>query len=452
MQNEKTIYLKDYTEPNYWISKTHLDIDIYDDHAMVKSQIKFFKNPKTTDHQIELFGENLELQSFTLNEKKVNYTLTEGGLTFTPPQDEFDLETVVKIDPYNNTSCEGLYQSGQILCTQNEAQGFRKITYYLDRPDVMATYSTTISADKKKYPFLLCNGDLVDSGDLPEGRHFCKWFDPHKKPSYLYAVVAGDLAKVSDEFKTKSGKTVNLEFFVDPGNEDKVAHAMESLKKSMKWDEERFSLEYDLKTYMIVAVDSFNMGAMENKGLNIFNSAYTLAKKETATDRDFYNIESVIGHEYFHNWTGNRVTCRDWFQLTLKEGLTVFRDQEFSSDMNSRGVKRIEDVMALRSHQFPEDAGPLSHPIRPSSYIEINNFYTATVYEKGAEVIRMIHTLIGEDNFQKGMKLYFERHDGSAVTTEDFVSAMADASGFDLSHFEKWYSTMVNGTPQVKVV
>jgi aminopeptidase N len=449
MQNENTIYLKDYKEPLYWVEKIHLDVDLFDDHALVTATTDFKRN-RSENEPFRLNGVELDLQSIEINgNSDVKYDVDETGLTLYPEEDEFTLKTVAKTNPYTNTSCEGLYQSGQILCTQNEAEGFRKITYYLDRPDVMASFTTTISADKKRFPILLCNGDLVDSGDLADNRHFTTWRDPFKKPCYLYALVAGDLAVVKDTYTTKSGKDVSLEFYVDPGNEDKIPHAMESLKKSMKWDEDTFNLEYDLSTYMIVAVDSFNMGAMENKGLNIFNSAYTLAKNETATDRDFYNIESVIGHEYFHNWTGNRVTCRDWFQLTLKEGLTVFRDQEFSSDLNSRGVKRIEDVKALRGHQFPEDAGPLSHPIRPEQYIEINNFYTATVYEKGAEVIRMIHTLIGDSNFKKGMKLYFEKFDGMAVTTEDFVSVMSEASGVDLDHFRKWYGTA--GTPQVIV-
>lgn len=446
----KEIKLSDYEQPKYFIRSTNLEVEIDKTEVFVRTILRFEPN-KNADGNLFLNGIDLELKSIKLNnEDFADYHLQELGLRLSNlPMESFTLETYVKINAYNNHSGEGLYPSGPHLCTQCEAEGFRRISYYLDRPDVMSVFTTKMIANKADYPVLLSNGNLVDSGDLENGKHFAVWEDPFKKPSYLFAMVAGDLGVVKDTFTTMSGREVALEIFVDKGNEDKCAHAMLSLKNSMKWDEETFGLEYDLDVYMIVAVDSFNMGAMENKGLNVFNSAYVLAKKETATDSDFQGIEGVIGHEYFHNWTGNRVTCRDWFQLTLKEGLTVFRDQEFSSDMLSRPVKRIEDVSLLHVHQFPEDAGPLSHPIKPKSFVEINNFYTATVYEKGAEVIRMIHTLLGKEKFRKGMDLYFERNDGKAVTTEDFVAAMSDASGINLDHFKVWYDQ--NGTPSVKV-
>jgi aminopeptidase N len=356
---------------------------------------------------------------------------------------------VTRIYPQNNTKLSGLYRSNHLFCTQCEAEGFRRITYFLDRPDVLATYTTRISADKKQYPILLANGNLTDSGSSADGRHWAIWSDPFKKPSYLFALVAGNLAHISDQFVTASGRTIDLHIYVEPGNEDKCEHAMTSLQKAMRWDEEVYGREYDLDIFMIVAVSDFNMGAMENKGLNIFNSKYILARPDTATDQDFADIEGVVGHEYFHNWTGNRVTCRDWFQLSLKEGLTVFRDQEFSRDMNSRDVNRIMDVRVLRSAQFPEDAGSMAHPVRPDSYQEINNFYTATVYNKGAEVIRMQHTLLGKEGFRRGMDLYFTRHDGQAVTIDDFVAAMEDANKVDLTQFKRWYSQA--GTPEVAV-
>jgi aminopeptidase N len=359
------------------------------------------------------------------------------------------LEIEVRIKPHENTALEGLYPSGNFLLTQCEAEGFRNITYFPDRPDVMTRFEVTIVADKQRYPVLLSNGNAVDSGDLPGGRHWVRWDDPFAKPTYLFALVAGDLACVEDTFKTRSGRNVALRVYVESENIDRCEHAMESLIHSMKWDEDRFGLEYDLDVYNIVATNDFNMGAMENKSLNIFNSKYVLARPDTATDADYQGVEGVIAHEYFHNWTGNRVTCRDWFQLTLKEGLTVFRDQEFSSDMQSRAVKRIRDVRHLRSHQFPEDSGPMAHPIRPDQYVEINNFYTMTVYQKGAEIIRMYHTLLGEAGFQKGMKLYFERHDGHAVTCDDFLAAMADANDTDLQTFGLWYGQ--SGTPQLEV-
>lgn len=447
----KEIFLKDYREPDFWIPNLELDFAIAPLKTIVSAKMNIERNGS---HQNELVlnGVNLRPLGFKIDGRELSseeFEVLPEGLKVKTDKNSFVFESMVEIDPKNNLSCEGLYQSGEIFCTQNEAEGFRKITYFLDRPDVMSCYTTTLRADKEVFPFLLANGDKIEEGVDEQGRDFVVWKDPFPKPCYLFAIVAGDLACVSDSFTTMSGREVALEIYVDKGNEDKCGHAMRSLKNSMKWDEEKFGLEYDLGVYMVVAVDSFNMGAMENKGLNIFNSAYVLAKQETATDANFQGIEGVIGHEYFHNWTGNRVTCRDWFQLTLKEGLTVFRDQEFSADMLSRPVKRIDDVISLRRGQFPEDQGPMSHPIQPKSYIEINNFYTATVYEKGAEVIRMIHTLLGEANFRKGMDLYFKRHDGQAVTTDDFVDAMASASGADLSQFKMWYHQ--SGTPRLVI-
>ena len=447
----QAILLKDYLPCPYKISDVHLSFELDDTRTRVSATSRVIRNGEH-DQALFLNGELLELESVSIDGRRLSkdeYECTQEGLKILEVSASFTLEIVNIINPEANKALDGLYKSGSMFCTQNEPEGFRRITYFLDRPDILAKYTTKIIADKSKYPVLLSNGNPVASGDLANGLHFCEWEDPFPKPSYLYALVAGDLGLVQDSFVTRSGRTIDLRVYCDKGNEDKCHHAMESLKKSMKWDEERFGLEYDLDIYMIVAVDSFNMGAMENKGLNIFNSAYVLAKPETATDDNFLGIESVVGHEYFHNWTGNRVTCRDWFQLTLKEGLTVFRDQEFSGDLNSRAVQRISDVAGLRQSQFPEDGGPTSHPIKPDSYIEINNFYTATIYEKGAEVIRMIHTFLGEEGFQKGMRLYFERHDGDAVTTEDFVAAMADANHFDFNQFTRWYQQA--GTPQLKV-
>ncbi|MBL7664821.1 MAG: aminopeptidase N [Bacteriovoracaceae bacterium] len=444
------IKLKDYKKADFRIEDVYLNFDIHDKHTTVSSKMVLVSNHEQAPALV-LDGENLNLKSVKLNNQKLNpsdYVIGEETLTIAKVPKKFTLEIEVEIDPANNLALEGLYKSGDVLCTQNEAQGFRRITYFIDRPDVMTKFKTRIEADKKRYPLLLSNGNRLKSGNLEKGRHFVEWQDPHLKPCYLYALVAGDLALVKDQFITMSGRKVALEIYVDKGNEDKCDWAMKSLKASMKWDEDTFGLEYDLDIYMIVAVDAFNMGAMENKGLNIFNSSYVLAKKQTATDMDFLGVESVIGHEYFHNWTGNRVTCRDWFQLTLKEGLTVFRDQEFSSDLNSRAVKRIQDVRALKQRQFPEDAGPMAHPIRPEAYMEINNFYTATVYEKGSEVIRMVHTLIGEKAFKLGMKKYFELYDGQAVTTENFIHAMEVASKKDLTQFKLWYQQ--SGTPIVK--
>lgn len=449
-----TKYRSDYRPSNFLIDEVHLTFTLYDEHTLVKSRLMLRRNPEgdLSADELKLDGEQLELLSCHIDGQpltKVDYAIDEESLTIYKVKDQFELTTECKIYPHKNKSLEGLYTSNQKYCTQCEAEGFRKITYYLDRPDVLAKFFVRIEANKSKYPLLLSNGNPKASGDLPDERHYCSWEDPFPKPSYLFALVAGDLDLLEDTFTTKSGREVKLQLFVDKGKLDQSEFAMESLKNAMRWDEERYNLEYDLDLYMIVAVGDFNMGAMENKGLNIFNTKYVLANLQTATDQDFENIESVIGHEYFHNWTGNRVTCRDWFQLSLKEGLTVFRDQQFTEDMRSKAVKRIDDVKVIRSFQFAEDAGPMAHSIRPDSYIEMNNFYTVTVYNKGAEVIRMLHTLLGEEGFQKGMALYFERHDGSAATCDDFVAAMADANDFNLSAFKAWYSQA--GTPELKV-
>ncbi|HFK5860445.1 TPA: aminopeptidase N [Legionella pneumophila] len=447
---DTTIYLKNYQPPSFTVETVELNFDLYDDHALVNSTLKLTRQ---NDGALHLYGEELELIALHLNGRPLEhekYVLTKDALIIEQCPDEIVLNIVTRIKPQENTQLSGLYRSNHLFCTQCEAEGFRRITYYLDRPDVLATFTTRITADKKQYPILLSNGNLMDTGETADGRHWVIWEDPFKKPSYLFALVAGNLACVRDSFVTCSGRIVDLRIYVESGNEDKCSHAMESLKKAMKWDEEVYGREYDLDIYMIVAVSDFNMGAMENKGLNIFNSKYILARPETATDQDFADVEGVVGHEYFHNWTGNRVTCRDWFQLSLKEGLTVFRDQEFSRDMNSRDVNRIMDVKVLRSAQFPEDAGSMAHPVRPESYQEINNFYTATVYNKGAEVIRMQHTLLGKERFRRGMDLYFKRHDGYAVTIDDFVAAMEDANGVDLTQFKLWYSQA--GTPEVRVL
>ncbi|BCA96961.1 aminopeptidase N [Legionella antarctica] len=446
---DTTIYLKNYQPPSFTVDTVDLSFDLYDDHALVHSKIKLNRQHEGALH---LYGDELELISVHLNGSKLGlsaYKLEQGDLIIENCPDAMTLELVTRIRPQDNTKLSGLYRSNHLFCTQCEAEGFRRITYFLDRPDVLGTYTTRISAEKKHYPVLLSNGNLMDSGSTSDGRHWAVWQDPFKKPSYLFALVAGNLACVSDEFTTCSGRTVALRIYVEPGNEDKCLYAMESLKKAMRWDEEVYGREYDLDVFMIVAVSDFNMGAMENKGLNIFNSKYILARPDTATDADFVGVESVVAHEYFHNWTGNRVTCRDWFQLSLKEGLTVFRDQEFSRDMNSRDVFRIVDVDGLRSSQFPEDSGAMAHPVRPESYQEINNFYTATIYNKGAEVIRMQHTLLGKEGFRRGMDLYFDRHDGQAVTIDDFVAAMEDANSADLTQFKLWYSQA--GTPVVHV-
>ena len=450
------IYLKDYQAPDYWIDKTELSFDLGENETRVTARLQFRLNQDRHDRQLPplvLHG-NADM---TLAEVKVDgvalsadqYTLTSETLTLPVSSDRFETEIVSVLAPQDNTSMEGLYKSGGMYCTQCEAEGFRRITWYLDRPDVMSLFTTRITADKAKYPVLLSNGNCIEQGDTGDGRHTMVWEDPFRKPAYLFALVAGNLAHVEDSFTTQSGRDVTLQIFTESHNITKCDHAMRSLKQSMRWDEEVYGREYDLDIFMIVAVDDFNMGAMENKGLNIFNSSCVLARPDTATDATFQRIEAIVAHEYFHNWSGNRVTCRDWFQLSLKEGFTVFRDSEFSADMNSRTVKRIEDVNHLRSAQFAEDAGPMAHPVRPSSFIEISNFYTLTVYEKGAEIVRMIHNLVGREGFRKGSDLYFERHDGQAVTCEDFVRAMEDANSIDLGQFMRWYTQA--GTPVLDV-
>ena len=438
------IYREDYEPSTHLIKTTELDFNLGDDETIVESKIVFYKNPLVARSVDELFlnGESLELLSIKVDGLNANYELKDDGLFLLNPPDKFVLEVKVKIHPESKTDLNGLYQSSGNFCTQCEAMGFRQITYYLDRPDVLSVFTTKINANRNHYPVLLSNGNLIE-----DSKNFSIWHDPAPKPCYLFALVAGKLDFLQDEFITATGRKVDLRLYVEPHNMHKTSFAMESLKKAFAWDEERFNLSYDLDIYMIVAVDDFNMGAMENKGLNIFNSDCVLADKESSTDSSFVRIESIIGHEYFHNWTGNRVTCRDWFQLSLKEGLTVFRDQEFSSDLRSRAIQRISDVIQLKTRQFAEDSGPMSHPVRPESYISMDNFYTSTVYEKGAEVIRMIHTILGEEGFQKGMKLYFQRHDGDAVTIDDFVASMADANNSNFESFMPWYSEP--GTPEV---
>jgi len=450
---QKTIYLKDYSVPEFLIPNTELHFDLSADNTLVSSRLHIQRNPECLKEQpdLVLMGEELTLVSIAIDGKTLTpeqYTLTDEMLSIHPPSAEFILEISNRINPAKNTALSGLYESKTMLCTQCEAEGFRRITWFLDRPDVMSIFTASIEADKNKYPILLSNGNRtgVTEGD---STHSVSWHDPFPKPSYLFALVAGDLACLSDSFTTCTGRNITLEVYVEEHDLNKTQHAMQSLKNAMRWDEEAFGREYDLDLYMIVAVSHFNMGAMENKGLNVFNTKFVLASTETATDADYENIEAVIGHEYFHNWSGNRVTCRDWFQLSLKEGFTVFRDQQFTAHQTSDAVKRIKDVNMLRTHQFAEDAGPLSHPIRPDSFVEINNFYTLTIYEKGAEVVRMLHTLLGETGFRKGCDLYFERHDGQAVTTEDFVSALEDANGANFTQFKRWYSQA--GTPIVNV-
>ena len=449
----RPIFLTDYRPPSFLVEEVDLHFDLGEDRTTVTARQRVRRNPASSpDEPMTLFGSSLELKRLSIDGRPLapgEYAVEGEELRLAPPGDEFTLEVVTVIRPAANTALEGLYLSSGNFCTQCEAEGFRKITWYPDRPDVLARFTTTLAADREKYPVLLSNGNLVESGPLEGGRHFARWCDPFPKPSYLFALVAGNLVKSEDRFVTRSGRAVTLQIWTEERNRGKTAHAMASLKRAMRWDEETYGLEYDLDIYMIVAVDDFNMGAMENKGLNVFNSKYVLATPETATDADYQAIEEVIGHEYFHNWTGNRVTCRDWFQLSLKEGLTVFRDQEFSADMTSRSVKRIEDVRILRNTQFPEDAGPTAHPVRPASYVEINNFYTTTVYNKGAEVIRMYQALLGREGFRRGLRLYLERHDGHAVTTDDFAAAMAEAGGIDLEQFKLWYSQA--GTPLLQV-
>ncbi|WP_314919216.1 aminopeptidase N [Pseudomonas helleri] len=453
-EQPQMIYLKDYQAPEYLIDETHLTFELFEDHTLVHAQLVMRRNLARGEGfpVLALDGQQLELLSVKLDDVELtaaDYELTDSHLTLYPTSEQFVVDTSVKIHPESNTALEGLYKSGTMFCTQCEAEGFRKITYYLDRPDVMSTFTTTVVAEQHRYPILLSNGNPLASGPDEDGRHWATWEDPFKKPAYLFALVAGDLWCVEDTFTTMTNRTVALRIYVEPENIDKCQHAMNSLKKSMRWDEQAYGREYDLDIFMIVAVNDFNMGAMENKGLNIFNSSAVLARAETATDAAHQRVEAIVAHEYFHNWSGNRVTCRDWFQLSLKEGFTVFRDSEFSADMNSRVVKRIQDVAFLRTHQFAEDAGPMAHAVRPESFIEISNFYTLTVYEKGSEVVRMLQTLLGAEGFRKGSDLYFERHDGQAVTCDDFIKAMEDANGADLSQFKRWYSQA--GTPRLAV-
>ncbi|OGA35192.1 MAG: aminopeptidase N [Betaproteobacteria bacterium RIFCSPLOWO2_12_FULL_64_23] len=446
----KTIYLKDYTPSAFLISTIALDIDIREDHALVRATLEVARNPAASDTGAPLLldGEEIELVSVALDGWTLaqgEYELSRESLCIAKVPQRFRLETVSRIRPKQNTRLEGLYASNDGFFTQCEAEGFRRITWFIDRPDVMARYTTTIHADREQCPVLLSNGNLAAAGEEAGGRHWAKWEDPFPKPCYLFAMVAAKLEKLEDSFVTRSGRSAKLAVYVEPGKLDQCGFAMRCLKSAMKWDEDVYGLELDLDGYMIVAVSDFNSGAMENKGLNIFNTKYVLARPDTATDIDYQNIDRVVAHEYFHNWTGDRVTCRDWFQLSLKEGLTVFRDQEYGADMYSRAVQRIGEVRGLRAAQFPEDAGPMAHPVRPAAYMEIRNFYTMTVYEKGAELVRMQHTLLGPVLFRKGMDLYFERHDGQAVTTDDFVQAMQDASGIDLTQFRRWYEQA--GTP-----
>ncbi len=448
----RSTYLKDYRPPNYLVDSIDLRFELEPEDTAVTARMSVRRNPAGAGGALWLDGEAMELVSLRLDGLDVDagdYEVRADGLELRNVPEQFELEVLTRIAPARNTALEGLYVSSAMFCTQCEAQGFRHITYFPDRPDVMARYSTTILADQARYPVLLSNGNPVDGGEMADGRHWVRWEDPYPKPSYLFALVAGDLACQEARFTTRSGREVTLRIYVEPENRHKCDHALASLQKAMRWDEEVFGREYDLDIYMIVAVNDFNMGAMENKGLNIFNAACVLATAETATDEDFANIQGIIGHEYFHNWSGNRVTCRDWFQLSLKEGFTVFRDQEFSADMTSRGVKRIGEVNLLRTHQFPQDAGPMAHPVRPDSYMEISNFYTVTVYNKGAEVVRMLHTLVGPEGFRRGTDLYFECHDGQAVTTDDFVAAIAEANGRDLTQFKRWYTQA--GTPELEV-
>lgn len=449
MKQEK-IYLKDYKSPAFTVESVNLDFNLNEDNCQVRT--KSWIKKSLPEAGLRLNGEDFKLVSVKINGQALEsnqYKVTNDELIVPEVPNEFTLEVETQLQPQNNTSLEGLYKSNGIFCTQCEAQGFRKITYFFDRPDVMTSYSVTIEADKAKYPVLLSNGDRVKTNDLGNGRHKAFWRDPHKKPCYLFALVAGDMGVIRDTFTTQTGRKVNLEVYAAHGKQERCKHAMASLKKSMKWDEEAFGLEYDLNDYMIVAIDDFNAGAMENKGLNIFNSRLVLADSTSATDHDFHSIESVVAHEYFHNWTGNRVTLRDWFQLSLKEGLTVFRDQEFSADMTDRGVQRIEDVDSLRTGQFAEDAGPNAHPVRPESCMAVDNFFTMTIYEKGAEVIRMMQTIVGRKGFRNGMAQYFSRHDGQAVTTDDFAAAISEPNGKDFTQFKRWYHQA--GTPFVHV-
>ncbi|MCB1705513.1 MAG: aminopeptidase N [Halioglobus sp.] len=451
--NPVSIFLKDYQSPAYYIGRTELHVELYEDCAIVTSRLHLLRDAGVAiGESLELQGEELELLSVAIDGVTLEpseYRVSDESLLihFVPEQCIVTCRT--RIQPQLNTSLSGLYRSRSLFCTQCEAEGFRRITYYLDRPDVMSVFTVTIEADRERYPVLLSNGNLFDSKTLPEGRHQAVWHDPFPKPAYLFALVAGELSCVEDHFTTMGGREVTLKIYVEEKDLDKCGHAMRSLQQSMRWDEEAYGREYDLDIFNIVAVDDFNMGAMENKSLNIFNTSCVLCSPETTTDLGFQRVQAIVAHEYFHNWSGNRVTCRDWFQLSLKEGFTVFRDSQFSADMGSPTVKRVEDVNMLRTAQFAEDAGPMAHPVRPESYMEINNFYTLTVYEKGAEVVRMIHTLLGPEQFRRGSDLYFDRHDGQAVTCEDFVRAMEDASGVDLTRFRNWYSQA--GTPRLAV-
>ena len=448
VQADQTIYLKDYQKPAFLVESIHLDIQVYDDHTIVDSTLVM---KRQAAGELVLLGRDLELQSIQMNGQLLNagqYQLDSEQLVITDAPDQVILKIQVVIHPESNTQLEGLYKAGDLFVTQNEPEGFRKITFYPDRPDVLAEFTTRVEADKK-YPVLLANGNLLETGEVGEGRHFAIWQDPTKKPSYLFACVIGDLAVLKDRYTTSEGRDVALEIYAIEKDIPKCHIAMEALKHSMRWDEEHYGRPYDLDNYMIVAVSQFNMGAMENKGLNIFNTSCVLADEEYTTDAAIMRVQSVIAHEYFHNWTGNRITCRDWFQLCLKEGLTVFRDQSFSEDLQSAAVQRIDDVAVLKSHQFPEDAGPLSHPPRPDHFVEINNFYTATVYEKGAEINRMMATLLGKEKYRKGTDEYFRRHDGQAVTVEDWVAALSAGSGVDLSNFLTWYNQP--GTPKLEV-
>ncbi|EMI16640.1 aminopeptidase N [Rhodopirellula maiorica SM1] len=451
-QSIQPVLRSDYRPPTYWIENVELEFDLDPRETLVTARIAVRRNSQQPSDTLDLAGENLKLQSVAIDGKRLDgdqYQLRDDGMTLLNLPESCQIETKVLVSPLTNKSLSGLYQTSGNYCTQCEAVGFRRITYFLDRPDVMTTYRVTIRGDKKTCPVMLSNGNRIAAKDLDDGRHEVVWEDPFPKPSYLFALVAGNLKCHRGTFTTRSGRDVALEIWVEPQNIDKCEHALVSLQKSMKWDEDVFGLEYDLDIYMIVAVNDFNMGAMENKGLNVFNSKYVLALPDTATDEDYMLIEAVIAHEYFHNWTGNRVTCRDWFQLTLKEGLTVFRDQQFTADQTSAAVKRIDDVSGLRAGQFVEDSGPMAHPIRPESYISMDNFYTATVYRKGAEIIRMYHTILGAEGFRRGMDLYFQRHDNSAVTCDDFRAAMADANNINFDRFDRWYSQA--GTPELTV-
>jgi len=454
-EKPQLVHRRNYRAPEYRIDTVALDFDLREDETLVRARLAIRREPVAFGDvpPLVLAGQQLETLSLAIDGRALlprEYAQGDETLEIAAPPERFTIESLVRIHPERNTALSGLYRSSGNFCTQCEAHGFRRITWFLDRPDVMARYAARIEADRERYPVLLSNGNRETVEDAGHGRHAVRWRDPFPKPSYLFALVAGDLRCHAGTFTTRSGRAVRLEIWVEPQNVDRCEHALRSLQRAMRWDEQVFGLEYDLDVYMVVAVGDFNMGAMENKGLNIFNAKYVLARPDTATDDEYEAIEAVIGHEYFHNWTGNRVTCRDWFQLTLKEGLTVFRDQQFTADQTSAPVKRIRDVVALRTNQFPEDAGPMAHPIRPESYLSMDNFYTATVYEKGAEVVRLYHTLLGADGFRRGMDLYFERHDGQAVTCDDFRAAMADANGADLKHLERWYSQA--GTPLLSAI